>query len=447
MAGPLETPDLSYYSRFIEDRAVEVRWLGPGKGRGLFATRAFSKGEVVYRERPLATLQHQASRKEVIACGHCNRFLETPVAQLRHLLGPTVPEECFHLPCIKTQRPEAECACAACSEPVIPVQCPRCAEPYCSEECLSSATRSYHRLLCAALGENEALEEFILHSWDTNEMFLLVARIIATIICRWQEAAVADTIEAVEHLSVPFTKFCSVHWVDLVANSSASEERAADMAATRQVLLDSLQLLETALTAQLQAAGFSGVPKAISERFLTSDAYSHFMGMLERNMISIEITSPINRYLAVVNEFPAEQRVTFARQLLPIIEAARKLHDSRSHHHSECDTEEEEEEAEEEAPTPTDTLHVDSEYFPACSGAGLFALICAMNHSCVPNVTVEYDKDNTAIVRCVRPIALGEELCNSYIDEEELDLAGRQERLEDYGFVCTCARCTAEGGL
>jgi hypothetical protein len=43
----------------------------------------------------------------------------------------------------------------------------------------------------------------------------------------------------------------------------------------------------------------------------------------------------------------------------------------------------------------------------------------------------------------LRPIAAGEEITLSYIDEEA-PRRDRKRALADYGFVCACERCEAE---
>ncbi len=47
---------------------------GDGKGKGLFATRNFAEGEVVFKEHPLVGIQHSANRRNAHVCSHCFRF-------------------------------------------------------------------------------------------------------------------------------------------------------------------------------------------------------------------------------------------------------------------------------------------------------------------------------------------------------------------------------------
>lgn len=74
-------------------------------------------------------------------------------------------------------------------------------------------------------------------------------------------------------------------------------------------------------------------------------------------------------------------------------------------------------------------------------------LTCKINHSCDPNVCVKYTTDPeqglVAQLVAIRDIEIGEELVQSYIDQA-LPTKQRQDALRDYGFQCTCVRCTSE---
>ena len=65
--------------------------------------------------------------------------------------------------------------------------------------------------------------------------------------------------------------------------------------------------------------------------------------------------------------------------------------------------------------TGADTL------FPPLDGTALYATMCKINHSCVPNVLVTYtftqEHGLVAQLRTVRPIQPGEELVQSYVDQ------------------------------
>ncbi|KAK7032042.1 hypothetical protein VNI00_013410 [Paramarasmius palmivorus] len=79
--------------------------------------------------------------------------------------------------------------------------------------------------------------------------------------------------------------------------------------------------------------------------------------------------------------------------------------------------------------------------------SGTWNLISRLNHSCRPNVGVNWDSPSFSMqVRAGRDIEAGEELCISYLrvgPGELLKLtASRQYDLRSYGFECICPACT-----
>ncbi|KAH6630632.1 hypothetical protein B0J18DRAFT_421760 [Chaetomium sp. MPI-SDFR-AT-0129] len=79
---------------------------------------------------------------------------------------------------------------------------------------------------------------------------------------------------------------------------------------------------------------------------------------------------------------------------------------------------------------------------PDTGMAGIFldAGLAMVNHSCVPNAFIGFDK-RTAVLRAERPIQEGEEITISYIDTA-LPKSARYEALRQYHFQCHCPRCT-----
>lgn len=70
---------------------------------------------------------------------------------------------------------------------------------------------------------------------------------------------------------------------------------------------------------------------------------------------------------------------------------------------------------------------------------GAFSLL---NHSCSPNAEVRWEGGDMSLYS-LRPIAAGEEVCVSYIDELEGVLSRRYFLLQYQGFLCLCPRCQA----
>ena len=84
---------------------------------------------------------------------------------------------------------------------------------------------------------------------------------------------------------------------------------------------------------------------------------------------------------------------------------------------------------------------------PRFEGTGLYTTACMMNHSCDPNVETVYAEDGRGPVvgRVVarRDIRPGEELFQTYIDEDMDGAERRRVLMDNYGFACTCERCEA----
>ena len=111
--------------------------------------------------------------------------------------------------------------------------------------------------------------------------------------------------------------------------------------------------------------------------------------------------------------------------------------------------------------------------FPPLDGTALYSMMCKINHSCSPNVRVTYlfTKEHGLVASLIatREIQPDEELLQSYIDQTmgtcallalahvflshhlltvgryfylHTDTAARQAALADYGFRCTCYKCS-----
>lgn len=67
-------------------------------------------------------------------------------------------------------------------------------------------------------------------------------------------------------------------------------------------------------------------------------------------------------------------------------------------------------------------------------GSGLYLIQSKINHSCVPNAESTFPYSNDIVVlKAIKPIQPGEEICISYIDECQLDRS-RHSRQKVYIF-------------
>ncbi|KAI9209539.1 uncharacterized protein BJ171DRAFT_453684 [Polychytrium aggregatum] len=77
-------------------------------------------------------------------------------------------------------------------------------------------------------------------------------------------------------------------------------------------------------------------------------------------------------------------------------------------------------------------------------GVGLFPLASMFNHSCSPNCSFVGGSHGRLVIRTLRPIARGEELCVSYVDLFYPKDKRREKLLETKFFFCDCSRCSPE---
>ncbi|KAJ3296659.1 hypothetical protein HDU79_006070 [Rhizoclosmatium sp. JEL0117] len=74
-------------------------------------------------------------------------------------------------------------------------------------------------------------------------------------------------------------------------------------------------------------------------------------------------------------------------------------------------------------------------------GVGMFPLVAMLNHSCAPNCSFVSSTHGKMIVRTLRPVKEGEELCVSYVDLCTPRDERRGKLLETKHFWCACSRC------
>ena len=76
--------------------------------------------------------------------------------------------------------------------------------------------------------------------------------------------------------------------------------------------------------------------------------------------------------------------------------------------------------------------------------AAVYARACFMRHSCAPNAVYTTRRDGALFVRAVRPIAPGEQITVSFLDDMQMLWPTKRRReclLELKYFVCRCPRC------
>ncbi|KAM3745073.1 hypothetical protein ACB098_06G098600 [Castanea mollissima] len=453
-------------------RGIKVKQNGE-LGKGLYADLDFKEGELVLKDQMLVGIQHCSNKIDCLVCSFCFRFIgsiELQIGRRLYLqdLGVSVNHESDletfkHIleDCCQTDYSDGEdnslmnnhdnlgnCASSSSKERfplprevveslmngelVLPyskefslpplVRCAGgCGEAYyCSKSCAEADWELSHCLLCTGESSKslcrEALLEFIQHANDTNDIFLLAAKVISSTILRYRKLKVthleetekratpdvsghsdiSSLLEAWKPISMGHKK----RWWDCVAlpDDVDSSDEAAFRMQLKDLAFKSLQLLKAAIFSKE------------CEPLFSLEIYGQIIGMFELNNLDLVVASPVEDYFLYIDDLPYPEKQEAEKVTRPFLDA------------------------------------LGDDYSVCCQGTAFFPLQSCINHSCCPNAKAfkrEEDKDGQAIIIALKPICKGEEVTISYVDEE-LPFEERQALLADYGFKCKCPKCLGE---
>ena len=283
-------------------------------------------------------------------------------------------------------------------------------------------TRAVPARCCAQskAGDAAALREFWSHTRATNDIFGLAAQVIAAVALSAEASlgvspaaddapptaapSAAARAAALAAAWEPFRAAHRVPWWDCVS-LPPDVKRSGEAA-----FFDSLRRLADSSRRRLAAA----LPAlaATYPALFTLRTYASVIGLFELNNLDIVLESPVENYFLLVDDLQeGPARAAAMAVTAPLLDA------------------------------------LDSEYATPLDGTGFFPFVACANHSCdaaAASSKGETDVDGAARLVAMRPIAAGEEVTISYIDDEESSVWRRREALADYGFVCDCARCVAD---
>lgn len=434
-----------YFENLVAERRSGVKVKLDGKhGKGVYSEAEFGEDDLILKDQMLAGAQHSSNKIDCLVCSFCFQFIgsiELQIGRKLYLeeLGISAVDECgssggmecssssgkTRLPHDTIQSLKDGSLRLPYSEnfplpPVVPCY-GGCKEAYyCSKSCAEADWDSFHSLLCIGHGSSspnsETLLKFMKHANETNDVFILAAKVISFTILRYRKLKAAhveqhgkhDTsslhnssifpllLEAWKPVSMGFKG----RWWDCIAlpDDVDSCDEADFRMQIRDLAFESLQLLKEAIYDKECAPLFS------------LDIYGHIIGMFELNNLDLVVASPVEDYFLYIDDLPTSQKKEAEKTTKSILDA------------------------------------LGEDYSISCEGTAFFPLQSCMNHSCIPNAKAfkrEEDRDGRATIIAVRRISKEEEITISYIDEE-LPYEERQEQLADYGFTCKCPRCIEE---
>ncbi|XP_071520164.1 protein-lysine N-trimethyltransferase SMYD5 isoform X2 [Panulirus ornatus] len=368
-----------------DDSGVEVRIIGDPVGKGLFATRDFTAGEVIFEERPLVSCQFLWNAAYgYLACDFCMRPLETAeenACRLAQNSQLTLP----YPDCCDTKKDEL-------------VECPSCDVSYCSRECRDGAWNQYHETLCLRSFMPDPSHPLVMlqeawkqmHYPPETACIMLLARIIATV----RQASDKEGATAL------FMQFChrTVNEEEEIAHKLLGAEFHDQLEALRVLMEKSL-----------------GAPEV--QHWLTPEGFRSLVALVGTNGQGIG-TSPLSRWVRNCDalEMASGEREKLDRLVDDIYEQLEKEAGGFLNNEG-------------------------SGLYPLQSSCNHSCDPNAMPTFPYNNVQL--------VMTAVKDIAAGDEICVSYLDECNLNRSRHSRIAilrENYLFTCRCSKCEEQAG-
>ncbi|XP_076044541.1 SET and MYND domain containing, class 5 isoform X2 [Oratosquilla oratoria] len=366
-----------------EDSGVEVRIIGEPIGKGLFATKSFKEGEVIFEERPLVSCQFLWNAAYgYLACDFCLRPLETADENARRLTQNP-----------KLVLPYPEC-CDTRKESVI--ECPQCDASYCSQDCKDSAWNQYHKTLCLYSFTPEPSHPLVvlqeawkhMHYPPETACIMLLARIMSTVIQATDK----------EGATMLFMQFChrTVNEEEEIAHKLLGEEFHGQLEMLRSIME--------------KALGYEEV-----RHWLTSEGFRSLVALVGTNGQGIG-TSPLSRWVRNCDmlDISKEEKEKLDQFIDDVYEQLDKEAGGFLNNEG-------------------------SGLYPLQSS-------CNHSCSPNAMPTFPYNNFQL-VMTAVKDINVGEEICVSYLDECNLVRSrhSRIKMLrENYLFTCRCTKCESQ---
>lgn len=431
-------------------------------GKGVYAVKDFKEDQLVLKDQMLVGNQHSFNKIDCFVCSFCFRFIGSIEIQIGRRLYleelraneshdcdvGSSSKNCHEMDSSDEEESTWQCSSGSSKTKVplpegvveslmngqfrlpysekfsLPQAVPchgGCGEAYyCSMSCAEADWESSHSLLCTGESSDprrrEALLKFVKHANETNDIFLLAAKVISSTILRYHKlkancpaekekydaSCVSDhynislLLEAWRPISMGYKK----RWWDCVAlpDDIDSSDDASFRMQIKELAFESLQLLKTAIFDKE------------CEPLFSLEIYGHIIGMFELNNLDLVVASPVEDYFLYINDMSNPDKKEAEKITQPILDA------------------------------------LGEDYSTCCEGTAFFPLQSCLNHSCCPNAKAfkrDEDRDGQAIIIALRSISKGEEITISYVDED-LPFEERQASLADYGFRCRCPKCIEE---
>ncbi|CDJ35515.1 histone-lysine N-methyltransferase, putative [Eimeria mitis] len=447
---------------------------GEDRGLGFVALRDLPAGFVVYEEPPLLSLQHTINKCLVKACCFCKAPLGDAVSQLLHFFS-AVPESYGHLQSLNINRHSLLQLQQQQQrqQHLEVVSCPAgCGEAFCSAQCLDGDV--VHQQLCVGrLSEGAPLVIFKRFAVEHCENLLLAAAAIVSAAAAGAAATglaspgglvpnEAEAAAAALQLLRLLLQHHHGQWEeeetetttgDRLLEEETDEETTETELSRRDIIERGSSLLLLGL-------------REISEVYvhlISPSLVSELLSLFEHCNSDLEGPNPLNDFFGFCFSRAQGSDAGDLQALLAEKEAA--LVALFGEQQKEADSDE-------DVGHNPQATHAEGEVrtlrevylnkplsflcpppvgkgreFPGVKQTAFFCSIARINHSCAPNMAIECTdspRGGQMRLKLVRNVQQGEELCVSYIkDLPRTDRQLRRQRLEEFGFECSCHYCAS----
>lgn len=172
---------------------VVCAFAGKIKGKAIYADRDIEQSSRIWTEAPFVAMQHEANRSHLRCCQYCFVPLLSEYKSQWHDMaarwnaaqqgtngnGQPVGDDELDLALQQLKVNRKNCGLAG------PGATCSCGEVYCSKLCQIRAFHEYHSILCPRDDPYSAMNQFLAHMRHTNDIFLLVAKVIARLLSRF----------------------------------------------------------------------------------------------------------------------------------------------------------------------------------------------------------------------------------------------------------------------
>eukprot|EP01112_Ceratiomyxa_fruticulosa_P012128 TRINITY_DN3343_c0_g1_i1.p1 TRINITY_DN3343_c0_g1~~TRINITY_DN3343_c0_g1_i1.p1 ORF type:complete len:388 (-),score=68.38 TRINITY_DN3343_c0_g1_i1:46-1209(-) len=382
-----------------QEIGVEIRNI-EGKGKGVFLSEPQAAHSTIWSETPIVSQATMWTIDNMQFCNHCLRSLEHPLSFTNEKQDN---EAQYKLPLLDVL-----------FVPPVISSCLHCDEKYCCDHCKNVAWQTYHSILCKGLKKGD--QSFIdTHPLDklselcrnSGSVFpLMVAKIFAMIMSGvWNSSGVVDM---------------SKYTAEIFSHKRGFALKSCEGIVTQEpTFLGPFSTLSSGNSHHSQLSPFLlqtiyGQQHSLLHQALFRDDFSYLFDIglyaklisaIQTNCQLIRPLSPWEIYLEKVKQNKDEKVIQ------EVEEIERKLLSAGQKPRS-------------------------------VEGIGIYLLHSNLNHSCDPNVKIDFQGDQNEISIVTKEgIEAGQEICFSYVPSYLEPDQKRDELLELYGFECECETC------